>query len=688
MRTIAVVNEKGGTGKTTTAVNLAAALGQAGHKTLLVDLDGQAAASRWLGVEEDNRLADALLRGGGLEPLANVLPGVSLAPASGKLDSVAHDLRPTQGGQLRRVLTQLRDEYEYVLIDCPPSLGNRLIGNALLAASEALVPVEPSVLALDGLRMLLTTLQDVRDGFEHRIDLLGVVVCRFETRTRLSRLVLAELNRALPGHVFDATVRETVRMQECPASDESILTFAPDCNAAADYMTLAGELAAGGPAATVGAHADEDDLLRHRELTDEDRNKVLSFRQKAAAVLCNRQKPQPVPDAPPRPQPSEQTPPVSVAPTESNDRAPLTSPAAVARAPSPPDRTVDEQPPTEEVAAAPSATEQPPDAPQTDEADGDVHTPAPWQRPRVRLLAGVSAASIIVAAVVVGGHLLMATQAEPQTADAEHTPQAQTSSRDQAADPPAPAASLNADTTSTARARARDDHASEAPGVADSDAMTDDASGVTNDEPCSIYEPRPLADAASAAREKASTGPFEPGAEPPARVDEASPADDEPTVTSTTPQADTQPAVEYASSDRAASPPADDGADAPPADEPLSPDDAARARWRTATVSCVLRGPGGPVAMINDEMVAVGQRVGDGVIMGISAVGVEIDFDGQTRTVGVGETRSVAAPQAWTVRATDAPPASDASPDDATPDDADDEPVESSVTDETAGDNG
>jgi len=241
MPTIAIVNEKGGTGKTTTSVNLSAALGKLGRKVLLVDLDGQAASSRWLGVEEDTRFAEALWRGDGLEPIPEVVPGVWLAPGSGKLDSVAHDLRPTQGGQLRKLLSA-QNGFDYILIDCPPSLGNRLIGNALLAASHAIVPVETSILALDGLNILLTTLSDVRDGFDHQIELLGVLACRFDARTRLSRLILAELNRALPGKVFRTVIRENVRVRECPGSGSSIFDFAPNSHAAEDYFALAHEI--------------------------------------------------------------------------------------------------------------------------------------------------------------------------------------------------------------------------------------------------------------------------------------------------------------------------------------------------------------------------------------------------------------------------------------------------------------
>ncbi len=241
MEIIAIVNEKGGSGKTTTAVNLSAALGELNRKVLLVDLDGQAASSRWLGVEDDNRFADALWKGEGLEPILDVIPGVSLAPGSGKLDSVAHDLRPTQGGQLRKLLMNTNG-FEYVIIDCPPSLGNKLIGNALLAATHAIVPVETSILALDGLKILLTTLQDIRDGFEHNIILKGVVACRFDARTKISRFILDELKRALPGKVFQTVIRENVRVRECPASGKSILEFAPDSHAAEDYRLLAREI--------------------------------------------------------------------------------------------------------------------------------------------------------------------------------------------------------------------------------------------------------------------------------------------------------------------------------------------------------------------------------------------------------------------------------------------------------------
>ncbi|MCK4626703.1 MAG: ParA family protein [Phycisphaerae bacterium] len=271
MEIIAIVNEKGGSGKTTTAVNLSAALGEMKQKVLLVDLDGQAASSRWLGVEDDNRFADALWAGEGLEPITDVIPGVSLAPGSGKLDAVAHDLRPTQGGQLRKLLLNTTG-FEYIIIDCPPSLGNRLIGNALLAATHAVVPVETSILALDGLKILLTTLQDIRDGFGHDIILKGVVACRFDARTKLSRFILTELKRALPGKVFNTVIRENVRVRECPASGKSILQFAPDSHAAEDYRSLAREILDGQNGDIIDTNATEE--INEQELTQEEYDDV------------------------------------------------------------------------------------------------------------------------------------------------------------------------------------------------------------------------------------------------------------------------------------------------------------------------------------------------------------------------------------------------------------------------------
>ena len=245
MHTLAILNEKGGAGKTTTAVNLAAALGELGRRVLLVDMDGQAATSRWLGVEGDTRLVDALRdpeQEKALEPIPEIWPGVSLAPGHATLDAAAHLLKPAQTGRLRDVLAPLRRRFDVCLIDSPPGLAGRLVANTIVASTHALIPVETSVLALDGLKAVLRALQDLQTRYGHDMALVGVVACRFDVRTRLSGEVLTELLRALGRKVFATTIRENVRLRECPASGQSILTFAPESNGAADYRALAREV--------------------------------------------------------------------------------------------------------------------------------------------------------------------------------------------------------------------------------------------------------------------------------------------------------------------------------------------------------------------------------------------------------------------------------------------------------------
>lgn len=739
MRTIAVVNEKGGTGKTTTAVNLAAALGRAGHRTLLVDLDGQAAASRWVSVEEDHRLAEAIIRGGGLEPIPDVLPGVSLAPSSGKLDSIAHELRPTQGGQLRRALAPLSDDYEYALIDCPPSLGNRLIGNALLAASHAIVPVEPSVLALDGLRMLLTTLQDVRDGFDHPIELIGVVVCRFETRTRLSRLVLAELNRALPGHVFATTVRETVRMQECPASGESILTFSPDCNAAEDYLALAEELLAGGPAASAEARAAEGDLLGHHELTEEDRDAVLGFRQKAADLICGRRKPaadfdedpdEPTPESPDAPEadeppemgadeppteseaqdpPSEEAssaeggaepsnhplgelsqachegPPVAVefvaaqetlapadraeesltevAPTANvqedepaesvdngetgwieenrspDDTGDADDSAATTRAasasPPPPPAPEDAPEPTSGPSATPAAPaptvvsvmaedQQPPRPDSTEEGEEwQAERAAPGSR--LRKLVPLSAVGVCLVAAAVAGYILLARQGEPSPAAAEGPEPA---AARQTLDSPSEATPVPDAAIPEVEEPAEAEYVAP-PFGPDPEPMDDPVAEVPPTDPEPELPPADTPEPMTAEPPLIAEAEPEPEpALPEAPVEAPGPTPDVPTedplpaTTDTAPQPPVEPKI-------------------------ISLGDISLAGWTSVKVSCVLESADRPQAILNGQIVSVGQRVGDGRLVGVVPSGVEIELDGKTHTVAVGETFDVTAgPQA------------------------------------------
>ena len=241
MHTIAILNEKGGSCKTTTAVNLAAGLARRRRRVLLVDLDGQAAASRWMGVDDDTRLADALQHGRAPEPIADAWPGVDLLPACAALDAVAQRMRPSQAGTLARMLADL-DAYDVAILDSAPGLSSPLTTQAMFAASRALVPCETSILALDGVRIACEALDDLRTGMGHDIALCGVLACRYDRRTRLSADVLAELQRAWPGNVCKTTIRESVRLREAPGAGQSIFDYDPRGHGAEDYAALAAEL--------------------------------------------------------------------------------------------------------------------------------------------------------------------------------------------------------------------------------------------------------------------------------------------------------------------------------------------------------------------------------------------------------------------------------------------------------------
>jgi chromosome partitioning protein len=244
-RRIAVVNHKGGSGKTTTAVNLAAAVAEVGRSALLIDLDPQASASAWLGTRDaDRRLLDVLHGDAELvEALCDTaVPGVALAPASPWLIH-AEAPRVLGGGTppLRRALDGLPRRYDYVVIDCPPAVGP-LTAAALTAADEVLVPVETHVLALDGLAQLLQSIERVRERLNPSLRLAGIVACRVDARTRHSLEIVAELRRRFGDLVHSTVIRENVRLAECPSFAVPITQYDPRSSGAADYRGLAREL--------------------------------------------------------------------------------------------------------------------------------------------------------------------------------------------------------------------------------------------------------------------------------------------------------------------------------------------------------------------------------------------------------------------------------------------------------------
>jgi chromosome partitioning protein len=249
MRVIAVVNQKGGSGKTTTAVNLAAALGERGRRVLVLDLDPQANASAWLGVRDGGSdLLDVLsAEDGDLAQLVrpSSAQGVDLIPASNQLALADRYLAEALGGE--RILLGLieglpHDRWDYVFIDCPPSLGHLTI-NALGAARELLVPVEASPMAVAGLAGLLRTVTQANKRLNPNLVICGIFACRVDTRTVLARDVVAALRERFPGVALATAVHETVRLREASGQAEPINVYAPASTAAADYRALADEIA-------------------------------------------------------------------------------------------------------------------------------------------------------------------------------------------------------------------------------------------------------------------------------------------------------------------------------------------------------------------------------------------------------------------------------------------------------------
>jgi len=250
MRTIAIANQKGGCGKTTSAVNIAAAYAKHGRRTLIMDLDPQGHSTLGLGHDPetlDKTVYHALTNAQIPLPrviIGTTMEGLNLAPSNILLSGAELELANVAGREfvLSEQFRLVNDQYDVCVMDCPPSLG-LLTLNALVASTDVIVPVQVNYFAMEGLRQLLETADIIKMNFQPcYVKILGLLLTFVEDRTLLSRQIQQQMREYFGDLVFDTVIHRTVRLAEAPSAGESILTFAPNSKGAAEYMALVEEI--------------------------------------------------------------------------------------------------------------------------------------------------------------------------------------------------------------------------------------------------------------------------------------------------------------------------------------------------------------------------------------------------------------------------------------------------------------
>jgi len=247
-RVIAVTNQKGGVGKTTTAINLGAALAVSDVKVLLIDADPQGNTTSGLGIQKTAGLTtiyDVLVDGKEIEHAIchTSMDGLDVLPADKNLIGVNLQLVSIDDREsiLRHHLKRIRDRYEFILIDCPPAL-DLLTLNALMAADSVLIPIQCEFFALEGISELMDTIERIRDSFGHPLKIEGILLTMFDDRTNLAKQVAADLREFFGDEVFKTVIPRNIRLAEAPSHGKSILAYDPGSRGSESYIQLAKEV--------------------------------------------------------------------------------------------------------------------------------------------------------------------------------------------------------------------------------------------------------------------------------------------------------------------------------------------------------------------------------------------------------------------------------------------------------------
>lgn len=245
---IAIANQKGGVGKTTTSVNLAASLGVLEKKVLLIDADPQANASSGLGINVDTVEVGSYQVLEHTKPAKEAIvssnaPNVDVIPAHIDLVAIEIELVDKEDREymLKKAISELKSDYDYILIDCAPSLG-LLTLNALTASDSVIIPIQCEYFALEGLGKLLNTIKSVQKIHNEALDIEGLLLTMFDSRLRLSNQVVEEVQKHFTDMVFETIIQRNVRLGEAPSHGESIINYDVSSKGAANYLSLAKEL--------------------------------------------------------------------------------------------------------------------------------------------------------------------------------------------------------------------------------------------------------------------------------------------------------------------------------------------------------------------------------------------------------------------------------------------------------------